>query len=216
LGLIRPESQQAGTWEGECVGQRMVAVGLCGAATHATEESLGLWAQSGGGEKVRRTGLPVVQARPEPRQSGDWVGRQRRTLIVLRSRQKEPRRRDRRPLPTSVGRVWGTFLSRPDRHTTLHPIASGTDAHIPNAKQRYSPEGRRLKAYLTFSPLSLLTTMVWPALLPPAQRAQTSASAARMSTSLPLPSSPHWEPRLAVSGVQVALGHLPLGVGGGR
>jgi hypothetical protein len=38
--------------------------------------------------------------------------------------------------------------------------------------------------------------MVWPALLPPAHRAQTSDDEARMSTSLPLPSSPHWDPRL--------------------
>lgn len=34
-----------------------------------------------------------------------------------------------------------------------------------------------------------------PALLPPAHRAQTSASAANMSTSFPLPSSPHWDPK---------------------
>ena len=41
--------------------------------------------------------------------------------------------------------------------------------------------------------------MVWPALFPPAKRAQMSASADRISTSLPLPSSPHCAPRTAVT-----------------
>src|SRR5690606_19285241 len=38
------------------------------------------------------------------------------------------------------------------------------------------------------------TTRVWPALLPPANRATTWASRANTSTTLPLPSSPHWAP----------------------
>lgn len=37
--------------------------------------------------------------------------------------------------------------------------------------------------------------MVWPALAPPCALATTSYCWARMSTSLPLPSSPHWVPR---------------------
>lgn len=44
-----------------------------------------------------------------------------------------------------------------------------------------------------------LTTMVWPALFPPWQRAQRSTVAQRISTSFPLPSSPHWEPRTTVT-----------------
>lgn len=77
------------------------------------------------------------------------------------------------------------------------------------------PLGRRWKSNFVRTPL-MVATMVWPALLPPAQRAQTSAVAARISTSLPLPaqindqspflvkeagigrvdspSSPHWDP----------------------
>ena len=53
------------------------------------------------------------------------------------------------------------------------------------------PQGRRWNAYLVPS-----TTMVCPALEPPLNLAQTSQSLARMSTSLPLPSSPHCEPRM--------------------
>lgn len=42
-------------------------------------------------------------------------------------------------------------------------------------------------------------TMVCPALLPPALRAQTSADSVRISTSFPLPSSPNWVPRTIVT-----------------
>src|SRR5579862_3373989 len=37
-------------------------------------------------------------------------------------------------------------------------------------------------------------TSVWPALWPPWKRTTTSARADSQSTSLPLPSSPHWAP----------------------
>src|ERR1700685_4177059 len=37
-------------------------------------------------------------------------------------------------------------------------------------------------------------TRVWPALWPPWKRTTTSARALSQSTSLPLPSSPHWAP----------------------
>ena len=51
---------------------------------------------------------------------------------------------------------------------------------------------------LTFSgPMG--TTIVCPALFPPAHRAHISKSAERMSTSLPLPSSPHCEPSTTVA-----------------
>ena len=43
------------------------------------------------------------------------------------------------------------------------------------------------------------TTIVCPALFPPAQRAQMSKLAERMSTSLPLPSSPHCDPSTTVT-----------------
>lgn len=43
------------------------------------------------------------------------------------------------------------------------------------------------------------TMMVCPALFPPAKRAQMSMSAESMSTSLPLPSSPHCAPSTAVT-----------------
>jgi hypothetical protein len=43
--------------------------------------------------------------------------------------------------------------------------------------------------------------MVWPALFPPAKRAQMSASADSISTSLPFPSSPHCAPRTAVTNI---------------
>src|ERR1700682_65385 len=42
------------------------------------------------------------------------------------------------------------------------------------------------------SPSSVMT--VWPALFPPWERMTMSASAARKSMTLPLPSSPHWPP----------------------
>ena len=66
-----------------------------------------------------------------------------------------------------------------------------------------APLGRRWNANVVFvfsGPIG--TTMVCPALLPPAQRAHTSTSADRMSTSLPLPSSPHCEPSTTVTAMR--------------
>src|SRR3712207_3633985 len=40
-------------------------------------------------------------------------------------------------------------------------------------------------------------TSVWPALWPPWKRTTTSARLASQSTTLPLPSSPHWAPMTA-------------------
>ena len=44
-------------------------------------------------------------------------------------------------------------------------------------------------------------TMVWPALLPPWKRITASARSASRSTTLPLPSSPHWAPTITVEAI---------------
>lgn len=64
--------------------------------------------------------------------------------------------------------------------------------------RKCSPDGRRWKSNFFFdSPFP--TTIVCPALFPPAHLAQISASLARISTSFPFPSSPHWDPRTTVT-----------------
>ena len=66
------------------------------------------------------------------------------------------------------------------------------------------PLGRRWKAKVVFTfsgPTG--TKIVCPALLPPAHRAQMSKSADRISTSLPLPSSPHCAPRTTVTAASI-------------
>src|ERR1700687_3967959 len=45
------------------------------------------------------------------------------------------------------------------------------------------------------------TTTVWPALLPPWTRTTTSKCGAITSTTLPLPSSPHWAPTITMLGM---------------
>ena len=42
-------------------------------------------------------------------------------------------------------------------------------------------------------------TIVWPALAPPLARTTTRACSASRSTTLPLPSSPHWQPTMAIT-----------------
>src|SRR3954447_1806762 len=44
-------------------------------------------------------------------------------------------------------------------------------------------------------------TIVWPALLPPWKRTTASACSASRSTTLPLPSSPHWAPTITMPGI---------------
>src|SRR5215217_6076146 len=44
-------------------------------------------------------------------------------------------------------------------------------------------------------------TIVWPALLPPWNRTTASACSASRSTTLPLPSSPHWAPTITMPGI---------------
>ena len=58
------------------------------------------------------------------------------------------------------------------------------------------PDGKRWN----FSTLSPRTT-VCPALLPPWNLATQVAFSASLSTSLPLPSSPHWAPKTTVAGM---------------
>src|SRR3979409_1575991 len=48
-------------------------------------------------------------------------------------------------------------------------------------------------------------TTVWPALLPPWERITMSVRPARMSITLPLPSSPHWPPTRIATGMSVLL-----------
>ena len=60
------------------------------------------------------------------------------------------------------------------------------------------PLGNKWNANVLFTPL-IGTTIVCPALFPPAHLAQTSISADKISTSLPFPSSPHCEPRTTVT-----------------
>ena len=66
--------------------------------------------------------------------------------------------------------------------------------------RRSAPLGRRWNAKVVWTRSGPIgTMMVWPALFPPANLAQMSTSADSMSTSLPLPSSPHCAPRTTVT-----------------
>src|SRR5919204_5538556 len=62
------------------------------------------------------------------------------------------------------------------------------------------PLGIRWKAHFWPS-----RTIVWPALLPPWKRTTMSACSARRSTTLPLPSSPHWTPTITMPGISVGV-----------
>src|SRR5262245_40484995 len=57
------------------------------------------------------------------------------------------------------------------------------------------PEGMRWRTYFRPS-----TITVWPALWPPLKRATTCTRAVSRSTTLPLPSSPHWAPAITMFG----------------
>src|SRR5215831_3839954 len=56
-------------------------------------------------------------------------------------------------------------------------------------------------------PRSLIT--VWPAFDPPWKRTTASASRAKMSTILPLPSSPHWAPMTTRLAIHIDLKKMP-------
>src|SRR5262245_45451591 len=73
---------------------------------------------------------------------------------------------------------------------------------------RSTPEGMRWVTCFLPS-----TTMVWPALAPPPQRATTWAFSVRRSTTFPLPSSPHCAPTTTTTGM-TPLSFLRLSLGG--
>lgn len=89
----------------------------------------------------------------------------------------------------------------PDQSNTLfvHQTYSHRQKTVTDHLAKDSPLGSRWKAYFRDFPAGSGTTIVWPALLPPAHLAQTSISPDRISTSLPLPSSPHCDPRTTVT-----------------
>src|SRR5215467_7734712 len=80
-------------------------------------------------------------------------------------------------------------MSEPGSMTTPQPI---THRH-PGCRM---PDGIECRTYF-----SRPTTTVWPALLPPAKRATTFTCGASMSTTLPLPSSPHCVPMTTMLGM---------------
>src|SRR5215467_12370168 len=80
-------------------------------------------------------------------------------------------------------------MSEPGSTTTPQPI---TQRH-PGCRM---PDGIECRTYF-----SRPTTTVWPALLPPAKRATTFTCGASMSTTFPLPSSPHCVPTTTMLGM---------------
>src|SRR5206468_9274440 len=80
-------------------------------------------------------------------------------------------------------------ISEPGSTTTPQPI---TQRH-PGCRM---PDGIVCRTYF-----SRPTTTVWPELLPPAKRATTFTCGASMSTTLPLPSSPHCVPTTTMLGM---------------
>jgi len=79
----------------------------------------------------------------------------------------------------------------------------------------YAPLGRRWNANVVCTRSGPIGAMiVCPALFPPAKRAQMSVSADSISTSLPLPSSPHCAPRTAVT-APIAIHQPRVGMSGG-
>src|SRR6266478_1383597 len=80
-------------------------------------------------------------------------------------------------------------MSEPGSTTTPQPITQ----RQPGCRM---PDGIVCRTYF-----SRPTTTVWPALLPPAKRATTFTCGARMSTTLPLPSSPHCVPTTTMLGM---------------
>src|SRR4029450_12166495 len=80
-------------------------------------------------------------------------------------------------------------ISEPGSITTPQPI---THRH-PGCRM---PDGIECRTYF-----SRPTTTVWPALLPPANRATTFTCGARIATTLPFPSSPHCVPPTTMLGM---------------
>src|SRR5882762_4809862 len=96
-------------------------------------------------------------------------------------------------LPSSVTPRWTSdsisSMSEPGSTTTPQPMTH----RQPGWRM---PEGMVCRTYF-----SRPTTTVWPALLPPANRATTFTCGARMSTTFPLPSSPHCVPTTTMLGM---------------
>src|SRR4029453_11535351 len=101
-----------------------------------------------------------------------------RCALALTFRPLTSTPRARRPSSSSVSTRGSTTTPLPMMHV------------LPGER---IPLGTRWNANFS-SPL----TIVWPALLPPWKRTTTSACSARRSTTLPLPSSPHWAPTITV------------------
>src|SRR5262252_1045480 len=80
-------------------------------------------------------------------------------------------------------------MSEPGSMTTPQP----TTQRQPGCRM---PDGIECRTYF-----SRPTTTVWPALLPPAKRATTFTCGASMSTTFPLPSSPHCVPTTTMLGM---------------
>src|SRR5207249_10258448 len=80
-------------------------------------------------------------------------------------------------------------ISEPGSTTTPQPITQ----RQPGCRM---PDGIVCRTYF-----SRPTTTVWPALFPPAKRATTFTCGARMSTTFPLPSSPHCVPTTTMLGM---------------
>src|SRR5690242_4339058 len=91
------------------------------------------------------------------------------------------RERTSTPLPSSSAI---SLISASGESTTPLPIRH-------RASSRRMPEGIRCST--VFLPL---ITSVWPALWPPWKRATALTRSVSRSTILPLPSSPHWAPRM--------------------
>src|SRR5438874_630140 len=96
-------------------------------------------------------------------------------------------------LPSSVTPRWTSdsisSMSEPGSTTTPQPMTH----RQPGCRM---PEGIVCRTYF-----SRPTTTVWPALLPPANRATTFTCGARRSTTFPLPSSPHCVPTTTMLGM---------------
>src|SRR5688572_913466 len=133
------------------------------------------------------TPLPVVPMRRAPslasdaRSSAGWYG-------MIRCALREMKR-----LPSSVmpRRTRPSISSMTDfgSSTTPQPIT----------QRQFScriPDGIECRTYF-----SRPTTTVWPALLPPLYRTTTSTCGPMMSTTLPLPSSPHCVPTTTMLGM---------------
>src|SRR3954447_16210603 len=126
--------------------------------------------------------LPVPSSLPSracsrARSSSPWSGRIGGAFSAIRS------------VSTEIATPW------PRRVSISRRSAQGsTTTPLPMIESlpRTTPEGSSESLYVLPS-----MTSVWPALWPPWKRTTTSARSDSQSTTLPLPSSPHWAPTTA-------------------